>query len=267
MDNKEKNLIIDLFKRLKKAENDSSERDKKAEIFIKDCIFNQPNSVYYMIQIILIQEVAIKKLHNSIKSFQKKNKKFSNIKSKKSFLSGLLDKYIPSSKKDNSDVFNSKESLTSNSNNNYIPKNRILNESTSSYNGGSSFFSQALQTAAGVAGGMIAGNMLMNLFKKNKQDNFNSFDENYIVEEIQDVNNNNFEESLISNKLLSENLDYERDLNDFPENNVSIENENFLNNENENTDIKNILEDDKYNNFDDENFSNNVLEDDEDNNY
>ncbi|NIH40977.1 MAG: DUF2076 domain-containing protein [Buchnera aphidicola (Periphyllus aceris)] len=264
MNNKEKDLILDLFTRLKKAEKSSSERDKKAENFIQDCLKKQPNAIYYIIQTVLVQEIAIKNLNNIIKKLKDKEKEISNNSYKKSFLSGLLEKYIPSNK---NNKLNNNSNLRKNfySTNNSLPSNKSFNENFNSSLGGTpgSFLGNALQTAAGVAGGMIAGNMLMNLFHKNNgEDIFNNTENNFFIEDSQDLNNLDFSE----NSLKKSSLQNQNDLDNFD--NTSIDNS-FKNDSipiEDDSQDKNISED--IYNLENEDFVDDNLDDDnEDNNY
>lgn len=61
MKDEEKNLIENLFHRLKKTELSSSERDDMADNLIQNFVIKQPHSSYYMVQTLLIQETALKK--------------------------------------------------------------------------------------------------------------------------------------------------------------------------------------------------------------
>ncbi|CAL4319758.1 DUF2076 domain-containing protein [Buchnera aphidicola] len=256
MDKKEKKLVEELFFRLKKAEEKSSVRDKDAEKFINDCYEKQKNSVYYMIQTILVQEVAIKKLNQIIDELQKKIHKNSHSTSKKTFLSGLLDKYLSSEKNGekffkNNNQGNASYHMHRNHPDTSVP---INNNSISSEN---SFLGNALQTAAGVAGGMVAGNMLMNLFSHHRPDEeiLHIAHENYFPsEESQEINNNIYVDNIESSEP------FENHLNNFQENQVenddSFLNDHSLNNE------KNFFENDDHQERNNENFLDDDLEDD-----
>ncbi|CAL4320068.1 DUF2076 domain containing protein Yba2 [Buchnera aphidicola (Chaitophorus populicola)] len=189
----EKKLIQDLFKKLKLAEKQSSFKDSEAETFIQKCLDNQPNSIYYMVQTILVQEVAIKKLNNIIKKLENKLKNFSSLSSsanssstpsKKSFLSDLINRYIPNESNETKNLNSNPTNNSSFYNKNDRPLNQF-NENVNSSLPGSSFLTNALQTAVGVTGGIVAGNMLLNLFdhKKPEEDILNHVDENVIFTE------------------------------------------------------------------------------------
>ncbi|MDE5286110.1 MAG: DUF2076 family protein, partial [Buchnera aphidicola] len=61
-----------LFKRLKETEIKSASRDESASTLIQKLVKEQPFSPYYMIQTILIQETAIKKMNEKIEELEKK---------------------------------------------------------------------------------------------------------------------------------------------------------------------------------------------------
>ncbi|XBC44532.1 MAG: DUF2076 domain-containing protein [Buchnera aphidicola (Schlechtendalia peitan)] len=174
MHNDEKQLIENLFVRLYQTEIKTGERDSIAEKLIKDLLEKYPNSPYYMAQTILIQETAIKKLNEKISTSDSTLVKDQDNekKSSSSFLSNLFG-----SKKAHSTA---DLSAGNNMNQLYSPSQNASLNSSSSYtrsgsvptvgasNNTSSFLSGALQTATGVAGGVVMANALMNLFQNKK---------------------------------------------------------------------------------------------------
>lgn len=214
MEDKEKKLIKNLFSRLKDIELKNVKIDQEVNILIKDIIKKQCNAPYYMTQTILIQESAIQSLYNKInklKKIIKDNKKEINFKNKSNgFLSGLFN----NKKKIQKDDLNTKDYL-----NKDIENNNLNKCVYSSNNGNGGFLKNALQTAIGVAGGVVSANMLMNLFNNNKSSS-----------EIFNTENNS--ESL---KSSSENID--NDVNKYvinEEENLSKYNNDFLISENSN---------------------------------
>jgi len=266
MDKKEKKLIEELFLRLKEAEK-SSTRDENAEKFIYDCYDKQKNSVYYMIQTILVQEVAIKKLNQIIQQLEEKNKNLSDANSKKTFLSGLMEKYIPNKKVKKENL---NDNVLNNSNNVHKFSNPV-NSENSNYTpplSGSGFLGNALQTAAGVAGGIVAGNMLMNLFNKNhsEEEIFHGMHNNYIFPQEnsgiynhhENLNNLEHSESFTNNDSLNntgnfQNIISEDDSNFIMKNDNKNE-DNFLSGHQEVVNNDNVLYDDSDDDDDDDNF-------------
>lgn len=96
MKDEEKNLIENLFNRLKNAELNCSGRDHSADELIQELVKRQPASSYYMAQTILVQETHIKKMSLKIEELKKKieilNKEESN--KKPSFLSSFFKKIL-----------------------------------------------------------------------------------------------------------------------------------------------------------------------------
>lgn len=163
MKDEEKQLIENLFHRLKNTELKSSERDNQADILIQSLVKKHPHSSYYMVQTMLIQETAIKKMSLQIEELKNQISILNSekLKKKTSFLSNFLkkDSVSPSSAYDNRNIWQNNQSPLQSSTTS-IPTSSTINATA----GSNSFLKNALQTATGVAGGMILGNMLMNVF-------------------------------------------------------------------------------------------------------
>ncbi|QCI20332.1 DUF2076 domain-containing protein [Buchnera aphidicola (Brachycaudus cardui)] len=210
MKDEEKNLIENLFNRLKKTELNSSERDQEADDLIQKLVKQQPASSYYMAQTILIQETAIKKMSITIEELKKRIEMLNNIEKsskKPSFLSNFF-KTSPISQKishDNNIWKNNDKTSSPFQNSNATmstPIAQTIPTVTTTRNSG--FLSNALQTATGVAGGMILGNMLMNVFNHSKPeeeifDTINKPSLNHHIDEHVDENLiNNHDTDLIN---------------------------------------------------------------------
>lgn len=235
----EKKLIKDLFKKLKLAENKSSFKDIEAESCIKKCLKKQPNAIYYMIQTILVQEVAIKKLNDIIKNLKNQSKtSSSNTSSEKSFLSELINKYIPN-KSNESKKFDTNSRTENFYHNKYDRSSSPFHENMNTSASGNSFLTNALQTAVGVTGGIVAGNMLLNLFDHNKpeEDILNHSERNFISEnednnQYDSINNENTFEDFQDHDFIPENMKNTSEDN--------YENENFINSDVSNVNNTNI---------------------------
>ncbi|WP_343153015.1 DUF2076 domain-containing protein [Buchnera aphidicola] len=168
MQKEEKILIENLFKKIKKVESQSSQKDLSAEKLIKNMLEKQPNSIYYLTQIVLIQELAIEKMNQKIQllndKLQKKEKE--NNYNSKSFLFGCFD--FLKNKKDNfkkknenflSDTVDKQKKFSA-----IEKEKKDFSQSTKNI-GTNSFLANALQTAVGVASGIVIGNVLTNLFQ------------------------------------------------------------------------------------------------------
>lgn len=168
MQKEEKILIENLFKKIKKVESQSNQKDLFAEKLIKNMLEKQPNSAYYLTQVVLIQELAIKKMNQETQSLNYKiqEQEKENKYKAKSFLFGCFD-FLKDKKDDlkkknknfSSDTVDKKEKFST-------MEQEEKNFSESKKNAGTnSFLSNAVQTAVGVASGIVIGNVLTNLFK------------------------------------------------------------------------------------------------------
>ncbi|WP_132530283.1 DUF2076 domain-containing protein, partial [Pseudomonas aeruginosa] len=70
MKSDEKTLIDGLFSRLREAEGQSAPRDAEAEAQINQHLVRQPAAPYYMAQVVLIQEAALKRLDQRVKELE-----------------------------------------------------------------------------------------------------------------------------------------------------------------------------------------------------
>ncbi|MEN3262877.1 DUF2076 domain-containing protein [Sodalis endosymbiont of Spalangia cameroni] len=152
MQSEEQRLIDGLFQRLKQAEQRAGPRDAEAERLIQDFIQQQPAAPYYMAQSMLIQEAALNRLNQQVQQLQNDVARLRESQQSASggFLSGLLGggRSQPSPQPQ---VPTPSPGYTGSAPSSNAPR-------------GGSFMSGALQTAAGVAGGVVLGNMLTNMF-------------------------------------------------------------------------------------------------------
>ncbi|WP_295164667.1 DUF2076 domain-containing protein [uncultured Buchnera sp.] len=198
MKDEEKNLIENLFHRLKKTELNSSERDDTADALIQNLVKKQPYSSYYMVQTILIQETAIKKM--SLKIEELKNQisllNSDQMKKKPSFLSNFLKKDPASQSESYDNKIWKKDQNTLESCNTNIPTSSTVTTRNSG------FLKNALQTATGVAGGMILGNMLMNIFNHTtpEKEVFDNINQSSIsdINEYDTIENSNNNANLVN---------------------------------------------------------------------
>ncbi|WP_343189205.1 DUF2076 family protein [Buchnera aphidicola (Chaitoregma tattakana)] len=180
MNSEEKILIKNLFKKINSIEKKFSKKDSEANNLILDLLKKNPNSYYYIVQSLLVQDEVILRLNNNINKLKIKIDELKKFKknTKKSFLSNFF----------NSDKNDSENSNIRN--NTDIKKNYVINNenkdnekrSCFSQNNNGSFLGNALQTAAGVAGGIAFGNLLTSLFHSNRYDQ----------PVINDIHNTNF---------------------------------------------------------------------------
>ncbi|MGK9175205.1 DUF2076 domain-containing protein [Yokenella regensburgei] len=154
MQHEEQRLIEGLFQRLKQAEQQSGARDAQAERIIEAYVRQQPAAAYYMAQSILIQEAALTRLHDQVQALQNE---VATLKTQQpaggSFLSSLFGggKTQPQAQQGNTGTPPP-----------YSASGTQLPPAAPSRAGG--FMSGALQTAAGVAGGVVLADMLTSMF-------------------------------------------------------------------------------------------------------
>ncbi|MEA9390756.1 DUF2076 domain-containing protein [Acerihabitans sp. TG2] len=179
MQSEEQRLIEGLFQRLKQTEQQAGPRDTGADRQIQEFIQLQPAAPYYMAQSILIQEAALKNLHQQVQQLEAH---VTALKNASAPSGGFL-----------SNLFGGGASRTSRPQEAPMWNNQPQHPSAGGYgapqtpppgyNGyaqgygqppvqaparGSGFMAGALQTAAGVAGGMVLGNMLTGMFHNSR---------------------------------------------------------------------------------------------------
>ena len=164
MQSEEQRLIDGLFSRLKEAEAHSASRDASAEERIAQHVSAQPAAPYYMAQTILIQEAAIKQLNDRSQALERRVSQLEAAKrSSGGFLSGLFggggssrgSDPIPGAEQYGRPQASAQPQYTPPPQQNYAPQAAAR---------GGGFMAGALQTAAGVAGGVVLGNMLTSMF-------------------------------------------------------------------------------------------------------
>ena len=155
MQSEEQRLIDGLFSRLKEAESHSASRDASAEERIAGHIKEQPFAPYYMAQTILIQEAAIKQLNDRIQALESQVTQLQAAKpSSGGFLSGLFG----GGQSRGSDPIPGAEQYgrpQAGAQPQYAPQAQQQNYAPQASRSGGGFMAGALQTAAGVAGGVV----------------------------------------------------------------------------------------------------------------
>ncbi|WP_367680179.1 DUF2076 domain-containing protein [Candidatus Fukatsuia anoeciicola] len=148
----EQRLIDRLFQRLKQTEHNAEPRDAEAEQKIQGFIQQQPAAPYYMAQSLLIQEAALNRLNQQVQQLQNNvaQLKATQQPVNRSFLGKLF----------NSNRSNSLPQLPAKT----LPLSHTSSASSTGTSCDNSFMSGALKTAAGVAGGVVLGNILTNMF-------------------------------------------------------------------------------------------------------
>ncbi|GGK00420.1 DUF2076 domain-containing protein [Pseudomonas matsuisoli] len=170
MQSQEQQLIDGLFSRLKEAERQSVPRDADAERAITGHVDRQPAAPYYMAQTILIQEAALKQLEQRVRDLEtqaERNRQPATEQSSGGFLAGLFGSGQREEARQPRAGGGWNEPGSRSGIGNVSGFRQSPPPTGSNFGGaraGSGFLGGALQTAAGVAGGLVLGNMLMDMF-------------------------------------------------------------------------------------------------------
>lgn len=183
MQSEEQRLIDGLFGRLKQAEENSTPRDSSAEQLIRDHLAQQPGAAYYMAQTILIQEAALKQLNSRIQGLEGQIAQLQHTARQQQSSGGFLAGLFGSGSSRVADPIPGTQAYQ-----NVQPGGYNAPQATPGYaapRAGTGFMAGALQTAAGVAGGVIMADMLTSMFHRAQPEEI----VNIINEPAQPVNN------------------------------------------------------------------------------
>ena len=170
MQNEEQQLIDNLFSRLKQAESQSGPRDAGAEQLIKQHLQNQPGAPYYMSQAILIQEAALKKLNAQVAELENRLTQAQQQQAPQQSSGGFLSSLFgggsrPTAPQQQQPAWNSAPQQ---------PQSQYAAPPQQPYAApaarGTGFLGGALQTAVGVAGGVVMADMLTSMFHHSQPD-------------------------------------------------------------------------------------------------
>ncbi|ADP11733.1 hypothetical protein EJP617_20520 [Erwinia sp. Ejp617] len=162
MQSQEQQLIESLFSRLKQAESQSAPRDSAAEKLIQQQLQQQPGAPYYMAQTILIQEAALKQLNGRVGELEARLAQMQQQQPQQSsggFLSGLFGGGSRSQPQQQPPAASSPWGAQA-------PQQQPAAAAAPS--AGRGFLGGALQTAAGVAGGVVLADMLTSMFNRSQ---------------------------------------------------------------------------------------------------
>lgn len=164
MDQTERQVIDGLFERLGQAERASGQRDAEAERHISGLLGRQPAAPYYMAQAILVQEHALKQAQERIQNLEAELEERPAAGAGGGFLGGLFGGGAPQPQKQRSVPRSGAGARYPGQRNgaHQAEDSPVARYQQSGQGGG--FLAGAMQTAVGVAGGVILGNMLMNMF-------------------------------------------------------------------------------------------------------
>jgi len=181
MNSEEQSLIDGLFTRLRDAESQTAPRDADAEAQINRHLVQQPAAPYYMAQAMLIQEAAIKRLDQRVKELEAQQARAQEQRpSSGGFLAGLFgggqsQEQRPAQPQQRPDGWGQTRFSQPGGNAAYAnnPAAGNPNDFRPAQPGqaapqGGGFMRGALQTAAGVAGGVMVADLLTSMFHHNQ---------------------------------------------------------------------------------------------------
>lgn len=143
MDQNDRHTIENLFDRLSEAERNAPERDADAEALIRERLGRQPDAPYYMLQTIAVQQQALEALQQRVTELEQRN------------AGGFLGRLFGGAPAPSRPVGTRKPAHTAP----YGAPGASLGRP---YQGGG-FMAGAMQTAAGVAGGVLIGSALSDM--------------------------------------------------------------------------------------------------------
>lgn len=149
MNEDERRLIDDLFRKLASVEREGPERDREADRYIREQVARLPGAPYYMSQAIVVQERALEAAKQRIDQLESQQRQ----RSSGGFLSGLFgggrqEEQAPPPRRGSAGGGYGRGGAYAD------PYRR----------GGGGFLAGAAQTAMGVAGGVLLGGFIGSLF-------------------------------------------------------------------------------------------------------
>ncbi|MDY0924822.1 DUF2076 domain-containing protein [Enterobacter sp. CFBP8995] len=162
MQSEEQQLIENLFSRLKQAETQSGPRDAGAEQLIKQHLQNQPGAPYYMSQAILIQEAALKKLNAQVTDLENRLAQAQQQQAPQQSSGGFLSSLFGGGSRPAAQRQPAWGNPPPQPQQQYAPPPQQQYAAPAAR--GTGFLGGALQTAVGVAGGVVMADMLTSMF-------------------------------------------------------------------------------------------------------
>ena len=144
MDDNERQVIDELFDKIRAVEDRSGGRDEEAEGHIRDHLARQPTAPYYMAQTILVQQQALAAAEARIEDLERQV----NDRASGSFLTGLFGGGPRPAARQEAPGWDP----------------RVAAYADPHHRQGGGFLAGAAQTAVGVAGGVLLGSVLSGLF-------------------------------------------------------------------------------------------------------
>jgi hypothetical protein len=160
MDQRERQIIDELFGKLRQVERQAPQRDAEAEAHIRQQVSGLPAAPYYMAQAILVQEQALANMQTRVQELERQ---LAERSAGGGFLSGLFgggpQQTAPAPQEPMAPVH---DDMTP-------PRRGAGYGSPWGARPGGGFLAGAMQTALGVAGGILVADALSNAFASGEQ--------------------------------------------------------------------------------------------------
>lgn len=168
MDQRERQVIDELFGKLRQVEGQAGQRDPEADRHIRERVASQPSAPYYMAQAMLVQEQALGRLQGQVQELERQLAE-RPAGGGGGFLSGLFgggQQPQPSARPmaPAAGPFARQPPYDGQQQPPMMPAAGMAYGSPWGRPAGGGFLAGAMQTAVGVAGGMLVANALSNAF-------------------------------------------------------------------------------------------------------
>ena len=159
MDQRERQVIDELFGKLRQVELQAPQRDAEAEAHIRQLVSGLPAAPYYMAQAILVQEQALANMQARVQELERQ---LAERPAAGGFLSGLFGGPEQTAPAPQEPMAPAHDSMTP-------PRRGAGYGPPWGARPGGGFLAGAMQTALGVAGGILVADALSNAFASGDQ--------------------------------------------------------------------------------------------------
>ena len=175
MDSRDRDAISDLFDKLRDVERQAGPRDADAERFIADEARRLPGAPYYMAQTIIMQDMALNAKQQEIDDLKRRVDQGAGGHGQATGNGGFLSRVFGGGSAGDRQAPRGGESRSGpwgSASQSYAPPQQYAQpqyapQAPSGFGRGGGFLAGAAQTAMGVAGGVVLGNALGNMFGGN----------------------------------------------------------------------------------------------------
>ena len=158
MDQRDRDAIDDLFDKIARVEAQSGPRDREAEAYIRSLVAAQPSAPYFMAQTIVVQEQALTEAQRRIDELESRG---GRQPSGGGFLDSIFGGGGPSTSRPPVARTGSRQGHDEGGP--WASRGGMMGGGYGRGMGGGGFLAGAAQTAMGVAGGVVLGNMIADM--------------------------------------------------------------------------------------------------------